>query len=244
MMKKNTKDYDMFIFRDDNRAQIDQSHVRRLVQSITSRNLLELRPITVNGKMEIIDGQHRLLAAKEMGIDIWYVVQDDLDAQDILKMNISKNWLMADYFNFYVHHGYPEYIKLTEFMKKEGLNLQVSLNLIYGRSLNKVTEFKEGKFAFKEQVVSEQIEICKDTIETINKVNGYCPYTKSIRFWKALITVFSHPDFEKDQWYKNLSKMASTFGPRVSGYDYINMFAHAYNYRSPMRIEFNPRKSY
>lgn len=41
---KKTKDYDIFTLRSDNRERIDQAHVRRLIQSIKAKNLLELVP--------------------------------------------------------------------------------------------------------------------------------------------------------------------------------------------------------
>ncbi len=241
-MKSKTKDYDLFVFRDDNRVKIDLNHIKRLVGSIQSRNLLELRPITVNGKMEIIDGQHRLLAAKELGIDIWYIVEQDLDAEDIIKMNIAKSWLLGDYLNFYVKHGYVEYIKLNDFMKNEGLNLQVTLNIIYGRSKNQVTQFKEGKFVFLDEIASESITICKDTIAYIQKMSGYSPYTSSTRFWKALITLVNHPEFNKEQWYTNMQKMVTSFGPKVSGNDYLAMFEYVYNWRASVKLVLQNQK--
>ncbi len=88
-MIKKTKNYEMFTFREDNREKIDQSHVQRLVFSIEKRNLLELRPIIVNEKFEVIDGQHRLMAAKFLDVEIFYQQEKKLDAKDIITMNIT-----------------------------------------------------------------------------------------------------------------------------------------------------------
>lgn len=237
-----TKDYEMFVFRDDNRVKIDQSHIKRLKSSIASRNLLELRPITVNGKMEIIDGQHRLIAAKELGLDVWYVIEEDLDAEDIIKMNIAKSWLLGDYLNFYVKHGHAEYVKLNDFIKREEITLQVALNLMHGRSKNKVNEFKEGKFTFSDEIASENIDVCKDTIAYIHKINGFSPYTSSTRFWKALITLVNHAEFNKQQWYTNFQKMVTSFAAKVSGEDYLAMFEYVYNWRASVKLVIQNKK--
>jgi hypothetical protein len=45
---QNTKNYSMFKFRADNREKISDGHVEKLVESIKTRNLLEMRPIIVN----------------------------------------------------------------------------------------------------------------------------------------------------------------------------------------------------
>jgi len=89
-MIRKTTNYEIFTFREDNREKIDKKHLARLVESIKSRNLLELRPIMVNEKLEIVDGQHRLLAAKQLGYEIYYQKEENLDCADIVRMNLSK----------------------------------------------------------------------------------------------------------------------------------------------------------
>ncbi len=113
-----TKDYNQFIFREDNRAKISQAHVERLAQSIASRNLLEFKPILVKAAMEIIDGQHRFLAAKKLGIEIYYEIKKDINPLDVITLTISKAWMFSAYFNFFCKNNYTEYLKLKDFVDK------------------------------------------------------------------------------------------------------------------------------
>lgn len=65
-----TKNYSLFKKYAKNRD-IDGRHVEKLIASIKTANLLDCEPILVNEKMEVIDGQHRLEAAKSLNLDIY-----------------------------------------------------------------------------------------------------------------------------------------------------------------------------
>lgn len=86
---KSTTNYDMFKFRDDNRTKIRKRHVDTLAESIQRNNQLEKHPIVVNQDMEIINGQHRLCAAKELGIPVYYIVQEEFTPEDLYISNLS-----------------------------------------------------------------------------------------------------------------------------------------------------------
>lgn len=236
-MIKKTNNYDLFIFRKDNRQKIDSAHVQRLVASIQSRNLLELRPITVNEKMEVIDGQHRLLAAKQLGTDIYYEIEQNLEATDIIRMNISKQWGEADYINFYCQHGFEEYIKLRDFMVKNNLTLKVALRLSIGNVKISRTEFRMGLYKFNGNIATDEINLCWDTLNLIKKFNGYCSWTHSSKFWNALLKLIRHPAFEQEKWFSNAEKMIDNFGARPSEKNYVQMIAKIYNFQSRNRID-------
>lgn len=241
-MIQKTKNYDMFIFRKDNRAKVDKEHVKRLISSIESRNMLELRPIVVNERMEIIDGQHRLLAAKNLGVEIYYRIEKNLEADDIIKMNIAKSWFQGDYLNFYVYHGYEEYKKLDDFMKKHNLTLKVALNIALGQSKQGYTDFKDGKFKFDDDSLGVELDICWATINYIKKMNGYSVYTESSRFWKALLALIKHPCFIAEKWMLNLNRMVSNCSAKASTKEYITMLTHIYNWRNNTKIDLSETK--
>ena len=236
-MINKTKDYDQFIFREDNRQRIIEWHVKRLAESIKSKNMLEFRPIIVNDQMEIIDGQHRLKAAELLGVEIYYQVEANLDAADIIKMNIALNWRMGDYLNFYCQHHYPDYLKLQEFMRKYALNLKIALAIAIGAGHKGYESFKEGKFKYNESFLDHDLTICWQTIDYIKKMNGYSTYTDSGRFWKALIRLVQHEGFDSKKWINNVKVMISHFTPKAGVEDYINLFQKIYNFRNQNKIK-------
>lgn len=233
---KKTKNYDMFIFRADNRATISQEHVKRLEKSIGSRNLLELKPIVVNSKMEIIDGQHRLLAAKQLGVDIFYQVDNALKGEDIIALNVAKSWGLADYLNYYCQNNNMDYIQFREFIKNNGINIKIGINLFVGQTDNGIDAFKRGEFVYREEYAQDDIDMCLDTIGYIKKMNGVSSYTYSGKFWKALLKLIRHPSFILSKWQTNMEKMISNFGPRVTTKDYEIMLQNIYNWRENDKI--------
>lgn len=238
-MISKTKDYDMFVFRNDNREKINQAHVKRLAQSIKSRNLLELRPITVNDKMEIIDGQHRLLAAKLLGCEVFYQKENKLDPIDIIRMNVSAPWGMSDYLNYYCKHDFPEYKKLAEFMKKNSLPIKIALSIALGKAHLGFYQFRMGEFKFRDEPSEIELEICWNTINCIKKHNGFSAYTGAGKFWKGLFKIIRHPNFNKDTWYSNMQKMTSNFCQKSRAEDYVHLMQTIYNWNTLFKIYVN-----
>ena len=89
MVTYSTKNYDMFITDRDKTGhwstQNCEKLIKNLMQSISYRNLLAWRPIIVTKNFLVIDGLHRLEAAKRLGVEIYYeVIQTEiqLDSSD------------------------------------------------------------------------------------------------------------------------------------------------------------------
>ena len=234
---KMTSDYDKFKFREDNRATINQSHVNRLADSIKARNLLELRPISVNSDMEVIDGQHRLLAAKMLGVPVYYNQNHELTPSDIIIMNVAQAWGQGDYLNYYCKNHYPEYIKLKNFMGEHGLSLKIALNITVGGAREMHIGFKEGKFKFKQEYFETYINTCWQTIDYIKRMNGFSAYTTSARFWGALLIVIRHENFDPVKWLENLSKMVGRVTAKASKEDYLKLFMEIHNWRNNSKVE-------
>lgn len=113
-----TTDYSSFKLIMSNR-EIDEKHVRKLVKSIQRKNLLFVRPLIVNDKMQLIDGQHRLAAAKEVKADVYYLKVTGLTKADIAVLNTAqKNWTAMDFINFYAVEGNEHYKNLAALIDK------------------------------------------------------------------------------------------------------------------------------
>lgn len=116
-----TEDYDQFKEISSNR-EVDQKHVNRLVAAISAKNLLHLNPIICNNKMEVIDGQHRLEAAKKLKIAVYYMVDDTITKKDIATINSNqKNWATMDYINYWSVEKATGFDKLSSFLSQHPL---------------------------------------------------------------------------------------------------------------------------
>jgi hypothetical protein len=68
-----TSDYTLFHLLSENRP-VDLNHVRKLVAMITQSNLLHIKPLDVMAHLGVIDRQHRLAAARELGLPVYYKI--------------------------------------------------------------------------------------------------------------------------------------------------------------------------
>ena len=231
-----TTDYGIFKLRDDNRSKIQRSHVEYLMESIQSKNMLDMSPIHVNANMEVIDGQHRLHAAKELKIPIYYVQRNDLTKEDIILMNVQLKWNMNDYMNFYVKNAYPEYLKLQQFTKVNNVSLKVALALIVAKTRVVTSDFKKGNFVMPEGLDQGILDLCWQSINYIERINGKFPFLKAGKFWSALIKMMGHPDFVADRWFKNLERFVHKIVNKVSEEDYLDVFVSIHNYKNNRKI--------
>ncbi len=232
-----TMNYSQFKLIEANRPLIEK-HVRRLANSITSQNLLQYKPIQVNAKMEVIDGQHRLRAAERLGVPIYYEVQKDLVTEDIMTLNIMHSWGIADFLHFHVQQGSEEYIKFNNFLIKNNLTIRIGLNLCIGQNRDNLDDFRKGKFIFNLTEVDVDFHMCKWTIDVVKKENGFSAFTLSAKFWKALITLARHPNFDMKKWESNLVKMANRVSAKVTWNEYLKSFLAIYNWRNQNPIDF------
>jgi hypothetical protein len=93
-------------------------HVKRLKTSIIENGML-CNPILVNEKMEVIDGQHRLLASKEAGSSVYYIILNGYSLSEVHTLNLNqKNWTKKDFMDGYADMGIESYAKLRQFVKK------------------------------------------------------------------------------------------------------------------------------
>ncbi len=233
-----TTDFALFKLRHDNRKKISRDHINKIKSSVKECNLLEMRPIMVNQDMEIIDGQHRFIAAKELGVSIYYEIQEKLGPMHMVLLNTSKSWNAEDFLNFYVKNEYPEYIKLDRYIRMHNLPINVVLSMMMGRLRAEHKEFRMGNFKFSFIYTQDQIDACWNTIELIKKRKGVSAsrYTLSSKFWLSILQLVSNEYFNEEKWFQNMEKMIERFGVRVTQKDYAKMFMYIHNYRNPKQV--------
>lgn len=145
VMIQYTEDLSVFKTIDCNRA-VSQSKVQQLISSINEHNLLSVNPIIVNDNMEVIDGQHRLEACRQMFIGVYFVRTAEKDTKAIIPLLNSNraNWTIDDYFNFHANTGVEAYVELRQFMADHCIdNLSLAF-ILYSNSKTKAKDFKAG----------------------------------------------------------------------------------------------------
>ncbi len=234
-----TKNYDQFKVTDINRADgVKHEHVRKLSASIAARNYLHMKPITVNTDMEVLDGQHRLQAAKYLGVDIYYVIDREIQREDIVTLNINnKLWSLNDYLNAWVKLGNQQYINFDNFMKDKNLSIHEALALcrIIGRYQK--DDFKSGRLVFDKKNVYEKHSKIINIIQAFTEVLSNKTFLNKGKFIRALTAFVYAPNYNEEIFLDKIIKCGYKLQPRLSHADYIPLLSEIYNYKNRDPIE-------
>lgn len=153
-----TYDYDKFKFIDTNRG-LKNTNYNGIVTSFKEAYLLAI--IIVNENYEIIDGQHRFNAAKEMGLPIRYVICPGYGIDEVRQYNKTmQKWVKLDFLESYTKDGKDNYVELSEFMREfPDFGIQVSLKLLTGYEKGESTKRLDGKRISSKDFVSGKMKI-------------------------------------------------------------------------------------
>ena len=239
MTKKSTTKYDMFVLTDDNRAKgVDKAHLKRIVTSIQATNMLEYRPIIVDADMNVLDGQHRLKAAEQLGLPIWYEIKADVDLHDVVKLNISKPWGMLDYFNFFVKNNYPEYIKLDKFLKANAIEPRMGLHLFKRNSKNAQAEFREGEYVFNGEDLGDAVNVVFQCRDLLGQHVGTPAVWNTKKVLSSLMKMVTAPGFNIEHWAKNIRRYADKICIRANNSSQLMHFLDIYNKGTDVKLNY------
>ena len=243
---ESTNEYGLFSFLKGNR-QINKAHLKKLKKSIEKNNHLNLHPMIVNQNFQIIDGQHRLECARELGIEIFYIKSDVVADEHFIHCNVNQKSLdVENYINYFaIKEQKPEYIQLKEMMALSGLKPKALLTLIIGIVSSNLLEFlKTGKFKFPSQ---------EDPNVVLNFYYDFSDYIKDKRikpfsiftnqnFTKALRWLFKTAGFESSIFFKKLDLRWFDLKPQRTAEEWYQLLLNIYNFKNHNRLEENVRQ--
>lgn len=236
-MINSTTNYSIFK-KHPNNVPIEEINLKKIVASIRKRNLLRFRPILVDKEMRIIDGQHRLEAAKELGVPIYYQVDENINAEDMIQLNLAgRNWKAIHFVDYYASQGIYDYIKLKDFARELGLNVREAYELFSGQGGMQEKEIRLGKFKIPEdeelKIIKESIQKYRKFIEFIAsrrpdlKANFNSRYCK-----KAFIKICQLKSFDFDVFTKKLNYKFDILHPCAKITQFMTLFINIYNWKS------------
>lgn len=224
---KKTTDYGQFIYLAGNRT-VAKSHVQDLIKSFEkSPELAGLRPMLVNEKMEIIDGQHNLQACEALELPVHYVVVPGLTLETAQLLNAyQRPWKFMDYAHSYAMGGNQNYATLIKFTHEYSVPAAVlAVYLAGGRNKGASKRFKSGDFVIGDAKVAEtKLDMLSD-FEFVSDFWNSGPF--AMAFWNVL--KFDGYD------HKRMITGAKGAGVRRQGtrVDYLRELEKAYNFGKP-----------
>lgn len=223
-----TKNYELFSLKKENR-EVNYNKVASLKSKLIDDGR-QIVPIICNSKMEIIDGQHRFQALKELEWPIMYYIDDQVTSADLITINnTQKNWGIIDYIHYYASLGNVTFRALEKIIKEyDEFPIKVILSAI-GKKYIKERRIKAGDIEFAEEEFKEGL-ICLQWLKDIK--DGIKVKITNISIFFFLITkVYYLQDIDRDRFANNV---ISKYGTENYGNSEqcALVLEHFYNYRA------------
>lgn len=202
------------------------TNYNKLIKSMKEKQLII--PILCNDKLEIIDGQHRYEACKELNYPLYYYVVEGYEIDDVKRANlVSCNWVVDDYLKLNIEIGKRDYIEFKNIKDQFGISTSQLLDIFakyQERSLKETRMvFEDG--SFKLDAVHEVLRFLNN-LEDFNFFKEY----NSFSFIKAFLKISSLEEYDHKTMRKRLEKQPYKLEKRASYKDYIELLVDIYNY--------------
>lgn len=224
-----TKNYNNFKYLKGNRDILNKRK-ETIIQSIQENGWIT-NPIVVNENMEIIDGQGRFEALKELGMPVQYVIAEGATIETCITLNFrQKNWTSDDYIKCFADLGNTNYVILKKCMETYGLGCDATAVLLSSNfsDTQKNKTIQRGEFKVDHQETAfDLMHYSKAVYEIIGERTG------RKRTWAPVIKmVFLSPEIDSKVFLDKLEKFKVFIEPCVNIHQAIACFEKIYNYHS------------
>ena len=212
-----TKNYSKFVFSKENR-EIKTKTVLAIKESMTRFGFIPGRPVLITKEWLIVDGQHRFLAARDLGIEVEFeILEGDHIDQMILLNSTQSNWSLEDYINSYANQNIDCYRRLLKFKEKYELNLSSAINILFGAGVSSAN-IRKGDIL----KINPKADQMAEFILNCNTIS----YNKDNKFVRAIVSVYDK--LTKSQLLKLKSRLIIV--PKLSNStDFVTAFENIIN---------------
>ena len=218
-------------------------HIRRLCDSIKRNGILQ-NPIIVNEKMDVIDGQHRLLAAKEANSKVFYIVVKGYELSEVQILNLNqKNWTKKDFLDGYADMGLEPYVKLRDFTKlnKDFLItdcIAMCSNSSSSSTYHRNQKYRKGKpnIAMKETFEEgtwkgKNFDLAQEWADKLKMVKPYYDGYNRGAFVSTILGLFKNEKFDFFEFLNKLKLQTQKMTDCTTVSQYKLLIEDIYNYR-------------
>lgn len=202
---KATEDYNQFKRIKGNRK-VAKAHVNKLRSAIEADpQVIEYNPILVNDKWEVIDGQHRLEAIKQLELPVYYQQVKGLSLHNVQALNSnSRTWGPMDYAQAFHELGNKNYTAYLEHRLNYRLNHEITMGYVGFDDSCTTTSFRLGKFVASDPVLTERYT------EQLLDMRDLIPHWNLRATAIALLKVMQHPEYDHKRMVNKMKKFGQS----------------------------------
>lgn len=236
-MKKTfkTNNYEQFSHYEFNREVINELNIKAIMKEMLVHGFDEWNPIIVSATGKIADGQHRLEAAKRLGIDV-HVDQYDREftADEVRRMNKNRvNWKFSDFIHSQIDDELS--VRMYSFIKECSLNgITQSSAIRIALAANHKSQNVNREF---HGLTVEEHNVATDMLKELLMLKTYITNATSAMFVGAYIRAKSCENFSLETFITKLKISKFTCYTRMI--DLINEIEEVYNFKNKNKITIN-----
>lgn len=234
---KKTRDYSIFKKTNLNR-ETNKGHIKKLKRELERENNLRLNPVICNKDMEVISGQHRLEAAKELGLEVYYICDPKVSYEFILSANsVQKSNSLRDVVEFWAKKEKKEdYILLEKYMNQTKLSIKSLSGLLFGSADGQMSELlRTGNF-----LLPADKKILEKLIDTYLRFIDYChekritPLVMFIggQFTQGFRNLVILDVFDETLFFRKLDQKWFELKPQVNAVEWTKLLLSIYNWKN------------
>lgn len=220
---------------------INLNNVKNIIDNI-KKNGLKPTIIIVNEKMEIIDGQHRIEALKQLNLPVMYQIHKGLTLEDCIALNTSgKKWTLADYVISYATNGNQEYQELCRLGCKYGKEFTMNniVSIVNSKSMsNSGDAIKKGRLVLKYKGADAEKKL--ETISTYMEFFTHVVGRKEILI-NLLSKLIAFDAIDQARLEEQIKKYAHIVTTAVNHDEVLNKLEELYNYKRTVKNRFVSR---
>jgi hypothetical protein len=231
-----TDEYARFKFDPANRPVRDPKdgsinlHAAQIKDSIQKNGLL-FSPVICNEKMDVIDGQHRVVALQELSLPVYFAMIPGYGGTQIQVLNeFSKNWNKIDFAHYFAKKNKPDYKRFLKLYDEvRGFTPGTLSTLMSNAASRKPAVFNSGNWQIAPHLTDNYIKLCIDRISdlavTQSKVRNR---TCAVAVWG----IFSHKHYDHKRMEASFGNYSTKFfEPAPTESHYRVQFTEIYNYK-------------
>lgn len=232
-----TRNYDKFSFIHNNREQNDH-HIEALKIAFKEiGNLTKVQPILVNDKYQIIDGQHRFAACRELGQPIYYTMAEGLNVKDAQKLNITqKKWSLDDYVWSYALGGDVNYQRYRQLREDYGMSNAIILPALFGVADSKhnplYKTLRKGEMVIDE----ETYEAARERLDKLAEAVEIIPALKVREPGRAFIKILGSDNYNHERMLTKLHGQKGKFNKYATLLDNLRQLEEFYNLNNRYKV--------
>lgn len=222
-----TTDYSKFKVLYGNR-EVTAAKTNRLIKSIKENGYI-MNPISVNEKMEIVDGQGRFSALQALKMPVDYFIVNGAGIRECMVLNLNtQNWNVFDFVKSYAEQGNINYQRLLHYHKVfPQMKVYLFINALCG-----------GSGYNYETIVGGRVQVDENTFEKVFDYLNYLNENQEIlkgaprEFVKAVSFALSVTNIDKTRLTKAIANRLNTVQNATSLKNALSELSRIYNFKA------------